>query len=55
MPVPYSVFTPVHDPGVPGEFVGDAYMRPAGVAVNGRLVGRGLAPSVNLPPTPILK
>ena len=28
MPGPYSVFTPVHDPGVPGEFVGDAYMRP---------------------------
>ena len=29
MPGPYSVFTPVHDPGVPGEFVGDAYMLPA--------------------------
>ena len=28
MPGPNSVFTPVHDPGVPGEFVGDAYMRP---------------------------
>ena len=33
MPGPYSVFTPVHDPDVPGRVVGDAYMRPGEVRV----------------------